>query len=216
MTHAPKPAPAPDPRLASARTTRLIVMLIYFAVVLGGAYWLWHGHVAATRWVDRVAAGVAALCVLLAGRMLFESFNPVLLGERLQVEGESTPQEGAHVRLQALFLFLLGVVLVLPNVAVSLGWPREAAYAAIAVFAVARAIYQWRTMRRADEYMRRRLFEAGWWTTLATTTGLLIYSGAERLGLARAAATWDVLVLMFLVAVFMPTFMAARAKSSGG
>jgi hypothetical protein len=205
-------APAPDPRLAAARRTRMIVMLIYYVVLCAGAYWLWHGHVYITRWVDDAALGVALVCVLAAGRLLYESFNRRLLGDRLQVEGESTPREAALARVQAGMIFFLGVVLVLPNVAFGLGWSPALAYAAIVVFVIVRSIYTLWVWKTADEFLRRRMTEATWWTMLLTTTGLLLYGGAERLDLVQVATSWDVLVVVMGIAIVTPSFLVRKPK----
>ena len=204
--------PVSDPSLAAARRTRMIVMLIYYVAVSAGVYWLWHGHVYITRWADEAALCVALICVLAAGRLLYESFNRRLLGDRLQVEGESTPREAAQARVQAALIFLLGIALVLPNVAFGLSWSPEVAYGAILVFVIVRSLYTWRVLKQADEFLRRRMFEAAWWTLLLTTTGLLIYGGAERLGLVRVATSWDVLVVVLGIAIVTPSFLVKKPK----
>ena len=205
-------ATPPDPRLTAARRLRLIVMLIYWAAVSAGVIWLWRGHVYITRWADDAALGVALVCVLAAGRMLFESFNLRLLGDRLQVEGEGTPQEAAKMRIQALVIFATGLVLVLPNVTFGLGWSREVSYGAIVVFVIARTAYGLRNLRTADEFVRRRMAEANLWTLFLTTTALFLYGGAERLGLAPVATSWDVLVIVLGLALVVPSFLVKKAK----
>jgi hypothetical protein len=213
MTGTTVPDPQlPDSKLASARRMRMIVMLIYYVAVCAGVIWLWSGHVRVMRWADVAALCVALICVLAAGRLLYESFNPRLLGDRLQVEGDSTPHEAAKARLSALFIFLLGLVLVLPNVAVGLGWPPAVVYGVIVVFVVARTVQALRNLRSADEYLRRRMAEAALWTLLLTTTGLLLYGGAERLGLVKVATSWDVLVVVMGLAIVTPSFLVTKPK----
>ena len=206
--------PAVDPRLAAARRTRTIVMLIYYVAVSAGAYWLWHSHVYLTRWADDAALCVALICVLAGARLLYESFNPRLLGDRLQVEGESTPREAALARVQAALIVLLGVVLVLPNVAFGFNWPPALIYGAILIFVAVRTLYTLWVWRTADEFLRRRMTEASWWTLMLTTTGLLIYGGAERLGLVQIATSWDVLVVVLGIAIVTPSFLVRKAKPS--
>ncbi len=204
--------PVSDPSLAAARRTRLIVMLIYYVAVSAGVYWLWHRHVYITRWADEAALCVALICVLAGARLLYEFFNPRLLGDRLQVEGESTPREAALARVQAALIVLLGVVLVLPNVAFGFDWPPALVYGAILVFVVVRTLYTLWIWRTADEFLRRRMTEAAWWTLMLTTTGLLLYGGAERLGLVRVASSWDVLVVVLGVAIVTPSFLVKTPK----
>ncbi|HEY3814728.1 MAG TPA: hypothetical protein VGL66_16025 [Caulobacteraceae bacterium] len=203
---------APDPKLVAAKRMRLIVMLIYYVAVSAGAYWLWHGHVYITRWADDAALAVGLICVLVAARLLYESFSKVLLSDRMQVEGDPTRRETNQARVQAALIFLLGVVLVLPNVAFGLGWPRQLVYGGIVLFVVVRTLYTLRALRSADEFIRRRMFEAGWWTMLLTTTGLLLYGGAERLGLVRVATSWDVMIIVFAIAIVTPSFLFKKPK----
>ncbi len=204
---------ASDPKLAAARRMRMIVMWIYYLAVCAVVVWLWRGgHVYITRWADQAALGVALVCVLAAGRLLYESFNPRLLGERIQVEGESTPQEAWQARIQAALIFVLGIALVLPNLTFAFDWPAWWSYAAIVVFVVVRTVNTFRVLKSADEYLRRRMFEASWWTLLLTTTGLLIYGGAERLGLVQVATSWDVMVVVFGVAIVTPSFLFKKPK----
>ena len=206
------PAPAPDPSLAAARRTRMIVMVIYYIALLVFVGWLWRSHVHITRWADDAALMVGAICVLAAGRLLYESLNRRLLGDRLQVEGDSTPRETVQVRIQAVLIFLLGIMLVAPNVAFGFDWPPTVVYGAIVLFVVVRTVYTLRVLKTADEFIRRRMFEAGWWTLLLTTTGLLLYGGAERLGLVRVATSWDVLVVVLGVAIVTPSFLFKKPK----
>jgi hypothetical protein len=204
-----------DPKLAGARRARTITMLVYYAALSGGVFWLyWSGRVHVTRWADVAALMVGMICVLAAGRLLYESFDLRLLGERIEVEGEGTPREAAKVRVTALFVFLLGVFLALPNVAFGLGWPPGLVYAAMAVFVAGRTVYALRQLRTADEFIRRRMLEGSLWTLLLTTTGLLLYGGAERLGLVPVATSWDVLVVVMGIAVLTPSFLVRRAKPS--
>jgi hypothetical protein len=206
-------APAPDPKLPAARRTRMIAMLLYFIAVSTGVIWLWHGHVYITRWADEAALCVALICVLAAGRLLYESFDRRLLGERMQVEGESTPKEARHARLQAALMCLLGLVLVLPNVTFGLNWSPVLAYVGVVAYVVVRLAYALKVWRTSDEYVRRRISETGWWALLITTTGLLLYGGAERLGLVQAASSWDVLVLVVGVTILTPTFLFRKASN---
>jgi hypothetical protein len=203
---------SPNPRLAVARRARIITMLAYYVAVCAGVYWLWSGHVHVTRWADEAALCVGLICVLAAGRLLYESFSKVLLADRMQVEGDPTPREATQARVQAALIFLLGVVLAAPNVAFGLGWPRQIVYGGIVVFVVVRTLYTLRALRSADEFIRRRMFEAGWWTMLLTTTGLLLYGGAERLGLVRVATSWDVMIIVFAIAIVTPSFLFKKPK----
>jgi hypothetical protein len=215
MTQSSAPGAGPDASLVAARRTRMIVMWIYFAVVTAGVVWLWRGgHVWITRWADQAALCVALVCVLAAGRLLYESFNRRLLGDRMQVEGESTPQETTQARIQAVLIFLLGIALVLPNLTFAFDWSPGLAYGVIVAFVVVRTGYTLQAWKKADEFVRRRMTESAWWTLLVTTTGLLLYGGAERLGLTEEVTSWDVMILVFGVAIVMPSFLFRKPKSS--
>jgi hypothetical protein len=207
MTAASSPEPAPVRPRSAGRLTGFGVML---ALGLGAAFYV-GSHKVALGWADAVALGLSLICIGAAVRLGIDSLDPATLGRRMEVEGDSTEKEARQARLQAVLLFALGVVLVLPPAAgvLGLGVP-WIVYAAILVFVAVRIVYTRHVLRSGDEFVRQRIQRVQSVAFMVVQTGLLLYAGAERLGLAPRASAWEILVLVTLTVVLLPSVLLTR------
>lgn len=189
-----------------------------FGGMLAGAAasYLFLGHVENLRIADGVALIVALVCVIAALRLFAESFNPAKVGARLEVEGEGTPKEAAAVRVQALLLIVTALGLIWPPIGAVIGAPTPLwTYAIVAACALVSVGYTVRFFRVADEFQLERTKTAGWWTYFIGYMALLVYASAERLGLAPALTSWDVVVGLSALALLAPLF-AGHGKPRRG
>ena len=188
-------------------TASMLTRLVFVAAAGAGVMYVLLTYGAELRWSDQVAVIVAFMCLASGARIMFESFNSRALGQRLQVEGDSTPKEAAQARLLALLQMALGGVMIWPPLAARLGWPAPPwTYAIVAGFLAIRIAYTIYMFRRTDEFTRQRVRHATWWTYFIGQTALLAYACAERLGLAPAATAWDILVLLVALSLVTSAF----------
>ena len=112
------------------------------------------------------------------------------------------PAQLSFFRQQGAVLLLAGVMMALPvGVGIIAGTPPPTALATatmigvLLTFAVQTAL-NLAIWKRADEFMRRMISEAGSLSFWVLQALLFLYAAAERLGLVPAITAWDCAVVM--------------------
>jgi hypothetical protein len=194
-------------------TRNLLLMLI--GAVLGGAVgygaigialklrvspdsFTWFDCIALWLGIVFISSGIAAFFVSTSRKRL----ACTLEGE--EAELPATNEEVFTFRLQAVVLALAGVMMLIPTfVAGSVGSRPGSnsaiplmAFAAVVVLFATQTAANFRIWRTSDEFARGLLLQVAALTFALGQGALFLYAAAERLHLAPAISSWDVITLL--------------------
>lgn len=136
--------------------------------------------------------------------------------EGMQAKLPATDEEIKFYRLQAVTLFLAGVMLLLPVLALGSLESEAGApaliFGAIAVLFLVQTAANVQLWRTSDEFLRRQMLLAGG-ITFAIGQGLLfLWAAAEHLHLTRAISSWDTIVLLMTLYMLTGAYLGIRSR----
>lgn len=166
----------------------------------GAAIGAWIGHSfesGGLPWDDALALLIGAMLIVLGGAMV------VVMATR-----PSSVPKGCGV-LQIVVSVLAGVMLLLPLFA--LEWlSADTVMIAIVLLLVAQSAANWMLWRRADELLRRVMWETSALAFWALQLALFLYAAAERLGLISGVTAWGMIGILMTVYLLASVIVTAR------
>jgi hypothetical protein len=172
------------------------LLLAAGGAVVGG--WIGHSFEAGgLPWDDALALLMGAMLIMLGGAMA------VVMATR-----PSSVPKGCGV-LQIVVSALAGVMLLLPLFA--LEWlSADVVMIAIVVLLVAQSAANWLLWKRADELLRRVMWETSALAFWALQLALFLYAAAERLGLISGVTAWGMIGILMTVYLLASVIVTAR------
>lgn len=166
----------------------------------GAAIGAWIGHSfesGGLPWDDALALLIGAMLIVLGGAMV------VVMATR-----PSSVPKGCGV-LQIVVSVLAGVMLLLPLFA--LEWlSADTVMIAIVVLLAVQSAANWMLWRRADELLRRVMWETSALAFWALQLALFLYAAAERLGLISGVTAWGMIGILMTVYLLASVIVTAR------
>jgi hypothetical protein len=202
---------------------RMIRLVIGLAIggaagyALGGVIQSGLPNAHALGWSD-IAAAIIALSLLASAVIMgVASFSPKATGRMIDAESgrAATPAQASFYRQQALVMGLAGAMMAAPVAVVALVDPLPVPVASIVMLGIVAAFlvqtaYNLTVWRRGDEMMRRLIAEVGsvcFWTLQGL---LFLWAAAEKLNLAPALSTWDLMTILMGFYLTVSMLMAMR------
>ncbi len=177
-----------------------------------------HAHPGAqANGADITALGLAAFYIGSAVMFLWIASNRMRLARILEGKGAETPASDDEVRsfvYQALVMVLAGVLLALPIFGARLFanslQQRELYFAGIALLFAVQMIYNFRLWRVSDEFIRGAMATTAALTFAIGQGGLFLWAAAEHMSLVQPVSTWDLLLNMMLLYIFVGAVVSVR------
>ena len=166
----------------------------------GAVVGAWIGHSFETGglpWDDALALLMGAMLIMLGGAMA------VVMATR-----PSSVPKGCGL-LQITVSVLAGVMLLLPLFALEWLSP-DVVMIAIVVLLVAQSAANWLLWKRADELLRRVMWETSALAFWALQLALFLYAAAERLGLISGVTAWGMMGILMTVYLLASVIVTAR------
>lgn len=191
---------------------KMAIEAILGAITGGVVVSLYLNYAEQLRWADVIALIVAMVCLIGAGRIFAESFNPQATAKRLGLDGEGTAREKGELRMQAAVAAAFAVAVIWPPLATLNGQPAPVwSYIVIALSLALQIWSTWRAGRSTDEYARAHMRHLTFGAFVIGQLALLAYACAERLGIAPTLTAWEILMLFTALSIVAPLFNM-RAK----
>jgi hypothetical protein len=177
-----------------------------------------HGHPGArANGADVTALSLAAFYIGSAVMFLWIASNRMRLARILEGKAAETPASDDEVRsfvYQAVVMVLAGVLLALPIFGARLfanhPHQRELYFAGIALLFVVQTVYNVRLWRVSDEFIRGAMATTAALTFAIGQGGLFLWAAAEHLSLVKPVSTWDLLLNMMLLYIFVGALVSVR------
>ena len=166
----------------------------------GAVVGAWIGHrfeSGGLPWADALALLMGAMLIMLGGAMA------VVMATR-----PSSVPKGCGL-LQITVSVLAGVMLLLPLFALEWLSP-DVVMIAIVVLLVAQSAANWLLWKRADELLRRVMWETSALAFWALQLALFLYAAAERLGLISGVTAWGMMGILMTVYLLASVIVTAR------
>jgi len=130
------------------------------------------------------------------------SFSARLSGQQLEQDPFAPPasrREMGYVRMQGAVLFLAGILLMIPLLAVMTGWARQNAwliYAAVVAGFLLQTALNIQVWRKSDEFVRALVSQTSTITFWILQGALFLVAAGEKLGLLPEFPLWNACVVL--------------------
>jgi len=199
--------------------TRLIAGLVAGAglgFVVGKA--LKHGHPGVQAdGADIAAIGLAAFYIGATALLLWIANDRMRLARVLEGKGADIPASDDEVRsfiYQALVMGLAGILLALPVFGARFLADnllhRQISFGGIVLLFAVQTYFNVRLWRVSDEFVRSTMAKTAALTFAIGQGGLFLRAAAERMSLLKPASSWDLLVIMMQLYIFVGLFVSVR------
>jgi hypothetical protein len=177
-----------------------------------------HAHPAAhANGADVTALSLAAFYIGSAVLLFWIASNRMRLARILEGKAAKTPASDDEVRsfvYQAVVMVLAGVLLALPIFGASLFATnlqhREFYFIGIATLFAVQTVYNFRLWRVSDEFIRGAMTTTAALTFAIGQGGLFLWAAAEHMSLVKPVSTWDLLLNMMLLYIFVGALVSVR------
>jgi hypothetical protein len=177
-----------------------------------------HAHPAAhANGADVTALSLAAFYIGSAVLLFWIASNRMRLARILEGKAAETPASDDEVRsfvYQAVVMALAGVLLALPVFGARLfanhPHQRELYFAGIALLFVVQTVYNVRLWQVSDEFIRGAMTTTAALTFAIGQGGLFLWAAAEHMSLVKPVSTWDLLLNMMLLYIFVGALVSVR------
>jgi hypothetical protein len=163
-------------------------------------------------WLGVTMAGIGLVLYVM-------SFNRREVAQSLEgwnAKLPATNEEISSFRLQATTLFLAGVLMLLPILiqgrALAQSGSGALVFAGIVVLFAVQTVVNVSVWRHADEFLRGQMLLVGAVTFAIGQGALFLCAAAERLGLVARVPTWDTLVLMMTLYLFVGAWFGIKNR----
>lgn len=217
-----------DPSMTTrklSRTDRTRIALLAAGMVVGGLLGLVIARtenldalIDSLAWSDHLAAFLAFSFLSMGLIMIFASFSPKLAARMVDpgATGPARPGQASFLRTQAAVLGLAGAMMAIPVLA-SVAYRGEvptvigsvAMMGIVAAF-LAQTAGNLALWRQADELMRKSLAETGSVCFWILQGLLFLWAAAEKLGLAPALSSWDMMSVLMAFYLVVSSLIAMR------
>jgi TRAP-type C4-dicarboxylate transport system permease small subunit len=209
-------------RPAARVVVRMLIAAACGAALGAGFMWtLRRLHVSAKSlgWPEFLAYWLGLSFLGLGLALIALSFNRRDMAKKLEGEDAKLPatDEEVHVyRMQAVSLVLAGVMILLP--VLSTGSLMKTPLLAGVVFGVIVGLFVWQSAvnvmvwRRSDEFQRAQLTLVCAITFWIGQGALFLWAAAERLRLAPALSSWEIVLLLMTLYVLASGWMGIKNR----
>jgi len=176
-----------------------------------------HVPVKSFAWQDTLALFLAIVCAGIGIVTWLVSFNRKEVARNLEGEGAlpATNAEVRAVRLQAASLFLAGVMMLLPLVAMGTAQiPGGAAtiFGFIVMLFIAQTVANIRLWQISDEFLRRQILLTGCITFFVGQSALFLWAAAEHMHFAPPVSSWAIMMLVMTLYLGVGTFLSIQSR----
>jgi hypothetical protein len=199
--------------------TRLVAGLVAgagFGFLVGKVFKHGHPGVKADG-ADVTALGLAAFYLVTTLLLLWIASNRMRLARVLEGKGADIPASDDEVRsfvYQAVVMALAGILLALPIFGARLFADnlqhRAISFAGIVLLFAVQTFYNVRLWRVSDEFVRSTMAKTAALTFAIGQGGLFLRAAAEHMSLVKPVSTWDLLVIMMQLYIFVGLFISVR------
>jgi hypothetical protein len=177
-----------------------------------------HGHPGVQAdGADVTALGLAAFYLVTTLLLLWIANDRMRLARVLEGKEADIPASDDEVRsfvYQALVMALAGILLALPIFGARLFagdlLHRKIAFAGIVLLFAVQTFYNVRLWRISDEFVRSTMAKTAALTFAIGQGGLFLRAAAEHMSLVKPVSTWDLLVIMMQLYIFVGLFISVR------
>ena len=211
------------PRLSRANRARLAMMAIGAA---GGGLAAFLGARASDfggldldrlGWSDHLALALASIMIVTAVAIGLGSFSARTAARMMDPESvaPARPTQLTLLRQQGAVMFLAGLMMAAPVLANLFASPLPtelgaATMAAVVALMLLQTGLNFSVWNRADEMMKRVISESATFCFWSMQGGLFLWAAAEKLGLAPALGSWDLISLLMAFYLLFSSVIAAR------
>jgi hypothetical protein len=177
-----------------------------------------HGHPGIQAdGADVTALGLAGFYICTTMLLLWIANDRMRLARVLEGKGADIPASDDEVRsfvYQAVVMALAGILLALPIFAARLFAEnfqhRQISFAGIVLLFAVQTFYNVRLWRISDEFVRSTMATTAALTFAIGQGGLFLRAAAEHMSLVKPVSSWDLLVIMMQLYIFVGLFISVR------